>query len=202
MGQGRQAGQRRMAEVLAADAIALSGLTLSAGQLKLPTGTAALPSLCFSGSPTDGMYETAGGVIRWAIGGSNVLSFTSTSISSSLSLDVGGYITYNNEASPAAFGANQDNYTPNVSTSWLRVSASIASVNITGMANGADGKLLGIINIGASNNIVLVHESASSTAANRFALPSAGNVTLGPGDGCLLVYDGVSSRHRLFGVAL
>ena len=72
-----------------------------------------------------------------------------------------------------------------------------ASRNITGLAGGADGRIIVIVNVGAQA-IVLVDESVSSTAANRFAL--SGNTTLAADTGVSLIYDSTSSRWRIFGV--
>jgi hypothetical protein len=74
-----------------------------------------------------------------------------------------------------------------------------ASHNITGLATGAAGRLLVISNVGA-NDVVLVAESGSSTAANRFAFDA--DLTLGPNQSVVLQYDGTSSRWRAVAVGL
>lgn len=178
------------------------GIVVSAGGVGLPAGSVGVPSLYFNANPTDGMYQSGAGVIRWALGGSNLLTFTTTNISSSLSLDLGGYWTYNNELTPSAITSSQNNYALNAATSWARLSATGGSWNITGLTGGGDGRVVPIINVGASNNLTLTNEDAASTAGNRFALPSGASVVLGPGDGTILIYDGVSSRWRVLGVAL
>lgn len=98
--------------------------------------------------------------------------------------------------SPAALGADQNDYAPTgfSTASVLRLSASIATVNITGLAGGSTGLLKLVMNVGASNNLVLKNESASSLAANRF--DATGDVTLAPSAWTLLWYDGTSSRWR------
>jgi len=104
-------------------------------------------------------------------------------------------IAFSSDISPSSLSADQDNYNPtDLSTaSTLRLTSS-TSVNITGLAGGATGRLLLIHNIGSSN-IVLKDESASSTAANRFALP--GDITLVADSVILLQYDATSSRWRV-----
>lgn len=71
-------------------------------------------------------------------------------------------------------------------------------VTLTGMANGlGDGNVVVFVNVDASFNLVVAHESASSTAANRFALPGGVDRTLAPGESVMLVY--LASRWRVLG---
>lgn len=96
--------------------------------------------------------------------------------------------------SPTQITANQNDYSPTgLSTSSTLRLSSDASRNITGLAGGADGRIMIVHNVGAQN-IVLKDESASSTAANRFAL--TGDVTLGADAVAVLQYDATSSRWR------
>ena len=99
--------------------------------------------------------------------------------------------------SPAQITANQNDYAPTglAAAAIMRISTD-ASRNITGLGNGAAGKVLVVHNVGAFN-AVLVDESASSTAANRFALRA--NFTIPPDGSVLLQYDSTSSRWRLIG---
>lgn len=94
---------------------------------------------------------------------------------------------------PAQLTANQDNYNPTglATAAVLRMSTN-ASRNVTGIAGGSNGRMLLVGNVG-SNNLVLVHD-ATSTAANRFSLPGAANLTLLPGEWALLRYDATLSR--------
>lgn len=100
--------------------------------------------------------------------------------------------------SPTSLATSQNNYNPAglPTASILRLTSS-ANVNITGLAGGASGRIIALFNVGTTNTITLVNESASSTAANRFALPN--NVTLSPSDSIILRYDGTSSRWRIIG---
>jgi hypothetical protein len=96
---------------------------------------------------------------------------------------------------PAQITSNQNNYST-LSFDTLRL-ATDASREITGFANGIIGKTLYIMNIG-SFNIVLKHQSASSTSSNRMILGNAAtDVTILPGDVRMLRYDEVSERWRL-----
>lgn len=99
---------------------------------------------------------------------------------------------------PAALAASQNDYSPTnlaVATT-LRLDAS-APVNVTGIALGASGRVLAVVNVSTANAITLTHEDAASTAANRLLLPSGANLTLPPNGAALLVYDATSSRWRV-----
>lgn len=73
--------------------------------------------------------------------------------------------------------------------------SSDASRDVTGLKNGTHGRLLLIINVGGQN-IVLKDESASSVAANRFALHGSADLTLNAEDSVLVWYDVASLRWR------
>lgn len=100
--------------------------------------------------------------------------------------------------SPSQITANQNDYNPGGSSKFQRWSSDAAR-NVTGMtftAAQVDGQGHEIHNVG-SNNIVLVHESASSTAANRFTNNTGADLTLGANAIADLIYDGTSSRWRV-----
>lgn len=96
--------------------------------------------------------------------------------------------------SPSQLTGNVDNYAPtDGATSFTWRISSDASRNITGISiSQAAGRLLKLVNIG-SNDIVLKHD-VTSTAANRFYLPGAADMTLSQYDAVLLEYDGTLSR--------
>lgn len=106
-------------------------------------------------------------------------------------------IALSGDITPSQITANQNDYNPTglATASTLRLSSD-ASRNITGLQGGADGRLLILHNVGAQN-IVLVDESASSTAGNRFALTA--DVTILPDQMITLQYDSTSSRWRMNG---
>jgi hypothetical protein len=98
---------------------------------------------------------------------------------------------------PAQITADQNNYNPGGVSRFQRWSSD-ASRNVTGLTFATaqvDGQEHIIWNVG-SNAIVLVHESASSTAANRFTTSTGADLTLAAGKCACLVYDGTSSRWR------
>lgn len=99
--------------------------------------------------------------------------------------------------SPAQIVANTNDYAPAgfADASVLRLNSDAAR-NLTGLAGGADGRLIALVNTG-SFTITLVNESASSTAANRFAFGADFNLLAGMG--LWLWYDSTSSRWRRLG---
>lgn len=128
-----------------------------------------------------GDWRMVGGVkadgTAWVGGGANVA--------------VAGTFALSGDISPAQITADQNDYNPTgLSTaSVLRLNTD-ASRAITGLQGGADGRIIVIHNVG-SNAIVLKDESASSTAANRFALSA--DVTLAADQSAALQYDATSS---------
>ncbi len=100
---------------------------------------------------------------------------------------------------PSQITADQNNYNPGVSSYFQRWSTD-ASRNITGLtftvAQG-DGEIHQIWNVG-SNDIVLVNESASSTAANRFTTSTGANLTIAANKCAIVTYDNTSSRWRAY----
>jgi hypothetical protein len=99
--------------------------------------------------------------------------------------------------SPTQIAANTNDYAPTsfATATVLRLNSD-APRAITGLAGGASGRVIEIINVG-SFDLLLANESASSTAGNRFAirrgliLPANRSVTLW--------YDDTSSRWRPIG---
>jgi hypothetical protein len=99
---------------------------------------------------------------------------------------------------PAQITASQDNYNPGGVGEFLRLSTD-ASRNITGLTftpGQLDGEKHFIANTGAQN-IVLVHESASSTAANRFHNTTGTDITLTPDQQAMIWYDATTARWRV-----
>ena len=103
------------------------------------------------------------------------------------------------DISPTALSGHVDDYSPTgLSTATIiRQDGGAASRNITGLAGGSDGLVKVIINIGASDNLVLKNET-TSTAANQFKFGA--DITLTPSQGAILCYDSTSSRWRAIGV--
>lgn len=77
-----------------------------------------------------------------------------------------------------------------------RMSANGNGVDITGLANGVDGRVVILVNVG-SYVMTLLYEDVNSVAANRI-IGSGGNFSFGVNKAVSLVYDGVSSRWRIY----
>jgi hypothetical protein len=114
------------------------------------------------------------------------------------SLNVTGLVRFSGVISPTQLTASVNNYNPAglATASVVRLSAD-AEWNLTGLVAAAASHFIVLVNIG-SNTINLVDESASSSAANRFALDV--NLALTADTAASLWYDGTSSRWRLLGI--
>lgn len=99
----------------------------------------------------------------------------------------------NGVISPAQITSNTDNYAPTgfSTASTLRLSTD-ASRNLTGIAAGADGRIIVVHNVGAQS--LVLKNDVTSTAANRFFLGA--DITLTADTSITLRYDGTSSRWR------
>ncbi|MBA4173806.1 MAG: hypothetical protein C0511_14430 [Hyphomicrobium sp.] len=151
------------------------------GQSSSSTGTGVYGRASAVSGENYGVYGTA-------------TSPTGFGVYSASRLGAAGAVQLLGDLTTGLIAANQNDYNPPnlVNASVLRLSAN-AAYNITGLQGGADGRILTLTNVGA-NAITLVDESASSTAANRFAL--AGNITLAQDQSAVLLYDTTSSRWR------
>lgn len=100
---------------------------------------------------------------------------------------------------PSSLSASQNDYAPGA-CDIIRLSSSTA-IDITGLIPAsADGGMRLVINVNASGgaNITLKHESASSSAANRFRSGTAADVILLPdGGSAVLTYSTAISRWRI-----
>lgn len=104
------------------------------------------------------------------------------------------------DLTPAQITADQNNYAP---TGWsgfktlLRLDTDQRR-RITGLASGRAGRLVVLQNVsaGMDGTIILTHEGAGSTAANRFNL-GVRDVALNQNECAVLQYDAVSSRWKL-----
>lgn len=115
----------------------------------------------------------------------------------------GGYFLVNRPfsrvLSPSQVTANQNDWYPTGAggVDVIRIDTD-ASRKFTGFGFGAGGKAILVINSG-SNPAVFENESASSTAANRFAFGA--NLTLATKQAVMMWYDPTSTRWRLVGGA-
>ncbi len=102
-------------------------------------------------------------------------------------------------SSPAQITASQNDYVI-AATTMQRLDLD-AAWSITGIAGGAAGRLVIIVNI-SGFVLTLTSEDVNSAAANRMSLPNAADIAVGVNEVVALIYDGISSRWRAFGVAI
>lgn len=69
-----------------------------------------------------------------------------------------------------------------------------ANLSLTGLLGGVDGRIIRGQNITSGFLMTLVHESGSSTAANRFTTNNAASLTVNAGEIFTLAYDGTAQR--------
>lgn len=103
----------------------------------------------------------------------------------------------NGVITPTALSGDVNNYNPTgLSTcNAIRQDGGAANRNITGLAAN-NWRFILLTNIGTTNNLVLVHASGSSSAANQFDLANAANLTLLPRQSVILWYDASSTKWR------
>jgi len=148
---------------------------------------------------------TAGTNINISDGGANgnlTVNVTSTPTFSGLitgqaglTLTNGGYLATERGSDYSTTGTNNN---VNFGTSSLIRLTGASAQTITGLANGADGRQLTIVNAG-SNAATLTNEAAGSTAGNRIITGTGANISIPAGSSISLVYDSAASRWRVIG---
>lgn len=194
----RDIGRRRVAGALDANATALNGLTLSAGQLVVPAGAVGAPSIAFASDLTTGLYRYGSSTVGVASGGALNLRVGASFVvvgDGNARLSVAGGFLYGTVTTPAAWSADVTDYDPGLNATILRVSASVAGVDWFSMINGSAGRIIWVHNVGAES-INVVDEAASGTAAGKFATSSGSDLALGPERWLCTLYDGTTSRWR------
>jgi hypothetical protein len=96
--------------------------------------------------------------------------------------------------SPSQITGNQNDYAPTAGD-IIRISSDAART-ITGLTAGASGDVRVLVNVG-SFAITLAHQSASSTAANRFLVSFGSDYIIAANAAATLIYDGTTSRWRV-----
>ncbi len=148
----------------------------------------------FSGRAEFGLVGSDAFKLKVSADGSAwVEAFTIDQTTGNLALPRGFLLT--GLISPPQITANQNDYNPTgAATALVLQLSSDASRTITGLAGGAEGRVVSLINIG-SQPIVLADESTSSSAANRFTLGTS--LTVAAKQAAMLRYDGTAARWRL-----
>lgn len=95
--------------------------------------------------------------------------------------------------SPAQITSNQNDYNPTGLASAVVLNLSCdASHSVSGLAGGAEGRVIVLVNTGGGQIISLLNESASSAAGNRFTLGN--DLAIGAKQAVILRYDGTAAR--------
>jgi len=112
-------------------------------------------------------------------------------------LDVNGDFATRSAASATAITANTNDLAT-AGRSFVRLDNTSGSAkDLTGFADGVDGKRLVIANVGV-DNIHIKHQDTNSVAANRIITGSSGTQNvLTPDDTIELIYDAVTARWRI-----
>lgn len=208
----RPAGQRRVASVLVAGATgvdltlssnlavggaatvtgAISGATVtSAAWFRGGDGTVAAPTFSFTSRIDQGWYSFAVSNMRGVVNGNTPVTFADGA-SFFNAVTVQGAFTTNGDITIAVGGAEND-WAPAGFASAALVRMTIAApAVITGIAGGADGRIVVLLNTSATT-ATLTAEDVLSAAANRIAT----GVVIAAGAAQLLVYDGTSARWRV-----
>lgn len=158
-------------------------------------------SNAFSGRAEFGLVESDAFKLKVSPDGSSFIeAFNIDQTSGNLALPRG--LSLSGVISPAQITSNQNDYAPAgfATATVLRISTD-ASRNITGLAGGADGRLIYIHNVGGFDAVIKA-DGAASSAANRFSLSS--DLTLASLQGATFLYDatglgGGTGRWRMVG---
>ncbi len=105
---------------------------------------------------------------------------------------------FKNELTPTTLAANQNDYNPTGLNSafTVRLGGGAADRTITGIQGGRDGRVVRIVNIGATNNLILSNANVLSTDINRFLF--TGDWTILPNQVAAIQYDVTSARWRSY----
>ncbi len=176
--------------------------TVQAGAPKIPAGgSASAPGLAVVGDANSGILAdvadqlagVAGGVEQWRSGGGN-------GIDVKVGFKNSGAFENVAITAPAALasGGTTNDYAP-TRAPYYALSSTGAGHTLNGLSiSQVAGDLVEIYNNSAGGiNIVIAHEAAGSTAANRFFTSTGANITLTPGMGRQFRY--INSRWRPIG---
>lgn len=177
-------------------------------------GTVSAPGISFASELGTGFYRIGAGDVGLSLLGTKTAEITATNFtlaSTNVTFSGSGAFTFAGtgtfkwagatgagaDLSPSSFSTEQDNYNPtNLSTaSCLRLNPTSACV-VTGIAGGAAGRELELLNIGTAT-LQFPASNSSSTASNQFA----NTFNLVPSQSITLRYDATSSLWRPKNVA-
>lgn len=101
--------------------------------------------------------------------------------------------------STGTLNTTENNYTQTgfASCNVLRLLAHSSNSSLTGLAGGAAGRTVLVVNISGTGSILITHEGTGSTAANRFISLNNTTHTMRPNTSAWIWYDGIDSRWRI-----
>ncbi len=129
-------------------------------------------------------------------------SVTSTGPVESNGIENTGYLIEGNAIRPSATTGVINDYAPtDFANARVIYQDTSGSTTLNGIAGGADGRRILLVNIGA-NTLTMAHEAAASVAANRFIGIGAANVSLTAAamNAAELIYDATAARWRILGM--
>lgn len=136
---------------------------------------------------------SASGSVRFYAGGTTLRAqITSTGL-----LEHNSAFGLSGINTPAQIAANTNDYAPtDFATGFFFRIASDAARDLTGLAGGAQGRVVVLSNQGAFT-ITIQHDSASSLAANRIRCPGAAAFSLTTMMSVFLYYDSTAARWQV-----
>ena len=155
-----------------------AGVTGSLASINIVGGTSAAKGLTLTNAGTgDGIYVASTGT--------------------GLGANIGGGVAFRAGSTYTTPGSTNDVALGNAS--FVRLDTSAAAQTLTGIAGGADGKLLTLTNADAALAVTLSNQSVSSVAANRIVTGTGSDINIAAGASVSLIYDATDSRWRVVG---
>ncbi len=170
-----------------------SGNFAQSGAGTFSTGTGAV-SLNGATSVTGTNTFTVGTGLTTLGGGLDVSAGNST-FAGNVVVENTGYLATNRAADFSTTGSTND---ANLGAASLVRLTGASTQTITGIAGGADGRILTIVNAAAQAAIITNNDGAS-TAANRISTGTGSNISLAAGSTVTLIYDAAASLWRVVG---
>lgn len=102
---------------------------------------------------------------------------------------------------PADISADEDNADFGF-FAVIRITVTGADRALSGIINGsgpegAGGRVITLMNVGAGNNLIVSHEDGGSSAANQFTLPRGFSVSIAPNMSMTFWYDLTDTKWRV-----
>jgi hypothetical protein len=146
-------------------------------------------------STTFGGQKTASNGAYTLQDASGISLNSATTVAASLTVTSAGNVAFQKGADYSTIGSTNN---VNFGTGALFRLTGASAQTITGIAGGADGRMITLVNA-AAQSATIANNSASSLAANRIITGTGSNMTLGSGASISLVYDSGASFWRVVG---